>query len=78
MKSRKHLYTSIILLIVFVLIGYFLVVEERPGARFPFKFGLDLVGGTELIYSADTSEVLDRVGAMDSLKEVIERRGDVF
>ena len=78
MKSRKHLYLSGILLIIFVLLGYFLIIEQRPGTRFPFSFGLDLVGGTELVYRADTSRVEDVSGAMESLKEVIERRVNIF
>ncbi len=78
MRSRKHIYLSVILLLVFVFLGYFLIIEERPGAKFPFRFGLDLVGGTELIYRADISEVSDVSGAMQSLKEVIERRVNIF
>src|SRR3990167_1437121 len=78
MRSRKHIYLSVVLLFVFVLLGYFLIIEQRPGAKFPFRFGLDLVGGTELIYRADISEVSDVSGAMQSLKEVIERRVNIF
>src|SRR3989338_10765483 len=78
MKSRKYIYISIVFLLIFVSLGYFLVVEQRPGAKFPFRFGLDLVGGTELIYKADISEVSDVSGAMQSLKEVIERRVNIF
>src|SRR3989344_2216121 len=78
MRSRKHVYISAIILLIFVGLGYFLVIEERPGARFPFSFGLDLVGGTELVYTADTSNVSDVGGAMESLKEVIERRVNIF
>ncbi|MDZ4205699.1 MAG: protein translocase subunit SecD [Patescibacteria group bacterium] len=78
MTSLKHIWISLILLIVFVFLAYFLVVEQRPGARFPFSFGLDLVGGTELVYRADTSNVEDVNGAMDTLKEVIERRVNIF
>ena len=78
MKSRKHFYLSAVLLVVFALLGYFLVLQEKSGARFPFKFGLDLVGGTELVYRADTANVEDISGAMSILKEVIERRVNVF
>lgn len=79
MNSRKHLWISLILLAIFGLLGwYFLISQEREGAKFPFRFGLDLVGGTELIYQADTSKVADRIGAMESLKEVIERRVNIF
>ena len=72
---RKHIWISIILILVFGLIGYFFL---KPGSKVPYRFGLDLVGGTELIYKADTSGVEDVRGAMESLKEVIERRVNVF
>ncbi|TSC60960.1 MAG: preprotein translocase subunit SecD [Parcubacteria group bacterium Gr01-1014_107] len=44
--------------------------------NFPFKLGLDLSGGTELIYQADLSSITseDIEGVMESLQEVIERR----
>src|SRR5262245_17735195 len=75
---RKHIVISVILLITAALLAWFLVKSQRDVARFPFRFGLDLVGGTELIYRADTSNIDDVSGAMDSLKEVIERRVNVF
>ncbi len=75
---HKHIWISIILILAFALIGFFLVRSERDGAKFPFRFGLDLVGGTELIYKADTSKVSDVGDAMQSLKEVIERRVNIF
>jgi len=79
MTSKKHLWFSLILLMLFAALGwYFLISQERPGSRFPFRFGLDLVGGTELVYRADTSEVEDVAGAMETLKEVIERRVNIF
>lgn len=45
-----------------------------------FKFGLDLVGGTELIYHADISKIenQDINDSMDTLRDVIERRVNVF
>src|SRR3989344_3084060 len=56
----KHVWVSLVLLVLFGLLGwYFLVKQEVPGAKFPFRFGLDLVGGTELVYKADTTEVED-------------------
>ncbi|MEK7461929.1 MAG: protein translocase subunit SecD [Patescibacteria group bacterium] len=75
---RKHIIWSLLLIIIFALLGYFLIREQKPEAKFPFRFGLDLVGGTELIYRADTSGVEDVSGAMDSLKDVIERRVNIF
>ncbi|MEK7148085.1 MAG: protein translocase subunit SecD [Patescibacteria group bacterium] len=79
MDTRKHLWISLTLLAVCSLIGwYFLLSQRGADAKHPFRFGLDLVGGTELIYRADTSKVSDIGGAMESLKEVIERRVNIF
>lgn len=79
MKAKKHLIFSILLIIIFALLGYFLIKQQKPASKHPFKFGLDLVGGTELVYKADTSAVTSDVsGAMDSLKGVIERRVNIF
>lgn len=75
---KTHRIWSIVLIVAFILLAYFLVRQSRPGAKHPFRFGLDLVGGTELVYKADTSKVDDVKGAMDSLKEVIERRVNIF
>ncbi|MBI4919984.1 protein translocase subunit SecD [Candidatus Azambacteria bacterium] len=46
----------------------------------PFKLGLDLAGGTRLIYSADVSGVSggDAASAMSGLRDVIERRVNLF
>lgn len=75
---NKHAWWSIGILVVSGLLAFFLVFNNKDGAKFPYRFGLDLVGGTELIYKADTSKVDDVNGAMESLKEVIERRVNIF
>jgi preprotein translocase subunit SecD len=48
--------------------------------KFPFRLGLDLSGGTHLVYSADVGAVADgEVGdAMDALRDIIERRVNLF
>lgn len=78
MTSYKHIIISFALIIAFGLLGYFVVRGDGFGGRFPFRFGLDLVGGTELIYRADISNVENVPDAMESLKEVIERRVNIF
>ncbi|MCX6740376.1 MAG: hypothetical protein NTZ49_04060, partial [Candidatus Parcubacteria bacterium] len=42
----------------------------------PFRLGLDLQGGTQLIYEADMSKIpsSDRNDALDGVRDVIERR----
>jgi len=44
----------------------------------PYVFGLDLQGGVNLTYQADLSTVSDRSGAMQGLRDVIERRVNLF
>lgn len=46
----------------------------------PFNLGLDLQGGTQLIYEADVTKIpeSDRSDAMESARDVIERRVNTF
>ena len=48
--------------------------------KFPFRLGLDLSGGSHLIYKADVSAVpSSEIGSsMDALRDVIERRVNLF
>ena len=80
----KQRIIAITLILVTVVAGYFAyaseMYEDSRFARFPFKMGLDLAGGTHLVYSADIStlpstEIND---SLDSLRDVIERRINIF
>src|SRR3989338_8629439 len=46
----------------------------------PFRLGLDLLGGTHLVYDADVSSVSseERGTAVEGVRDVIERRVNVF
>ncbi len=46
----------------------------------PFKLGLDLQGGTHLIYEADLSSIAEneKTNSMEGLRDVIERRVNLF
>ncbi len=48
--------------------------------QIPFKLGLDLKGGTRLVYEADLSKIdkKDYSSTMEGLRDVIERRVDLF
>jgi len=48
--------------------------------KFPFRLGLDLSGGSHLIYKADISAVQSNevTESMDALRDVIERRVNLF
>ena len=58
-------------------IGYFVYsTQVHSDSKFPFRLGLDLAGGTHLVYTADTRDVLPNevADAMQALRQVIERR----
>src|SRR3989338_10135981 len=78
----KHRILSLVLIITSIFIGYFVYSSELGShfAKYAFKLGLDLNGGTELTYRADVSKIKsgDIGGAMSSLRDVIERRVNIF
>lgn len=70
---------TILIVVLTAVLGWFVVTSSAPGSAHAVKLGLDLAGGTELIYQADTSNIItDKQGALNSLREVIERRVNVF
>jgi preprotein translocase subunit SecD len=88
--------TRIIALIILLLgfgIGFFVYKSEVDHnkyvaqsktpigiAGYPFKLGLDLSGGTHLVYRADVSQVdsTEVKDSMSALRDVIERRVNIF
>lgn len=70
------------LLIIALGIGLFTYYSEIPGKALykPFKLGLDLNGGTHLVYRADVSKVAagDVDDSMNALRDIIERRVNIF
>jgi protein-export membrane protein SecD len=73
----KKRISAIVLLGFAVFIGYF---TYNPAGAFPYKLGLDLSGGTHLVYQADTAEVApaEVADAMEALATVVERRINLF
>ncbi len=71
---------AILILLAGAGLGFFIYKTEITSSRFNFHLGLDLAGGTLLTYRADVSGVAsgDVDDAMSSLREVIERRVNVF
>lgn len=88
----KKIILSIFILLLGAGIGFFVYKSEAnyrklPSgakatgiAKFSFKLGLDLSGGSHLIYKADTSLIpASQVGdSMNALRDVIERRINLF
>ena len=68
-------------LIVGFLLAYFVwATEANLGSSYRFKLGLDLAGGTELVYKADMSQTpaSEQSDALSALREVIDRRVNLF
>lgn len=72
---------ALVLLLVGLVAGYVVLPFWGPAwLTIPFRLGLDLKGGTHLIYRADTSALTgsDKNAALESLRDVIERRVNLF
>jgi len=84
--------TALLILLLGFGIGFFVYKSEMASravvkgeapkslAKFPFKLGLDLSGGTHLVYRADVSQVssAEVATSMAALRDVIERRVNIF
>ena len=76
-------YSKFLLLIIILLTivaGIFIYPRWFGGKYRPWRLGLDLVGGTHLIYEVDMSQVdsSDRDSVMAGLRDVIEKRVNLF
>ena len=67
-------------LIIAVVIGYFVYASNGAGSTHPFRLGLDLSGGTHLVYQADITKLAaaDVADSMTALRNDVERRVNVF
>lgn len=78
----KRRFWAVVLILASFAIGYFIYSTENPLSKFKFKLGLDLNGGTELVYKADTNKASttpsELKSSMETLRDVIERRINVF
>ncbi len=79
---KTRIFAVILLILGTALAAFVYYSEINPTAAWakPFKLGLDLSGGSHLVYEADTSALnpSDVSSAMDSLREVIDRRVNAF
>jgi preprotein translocase subunit SecD len=73
-------YWSVVILLAAAAVGFFVWHTTGHGGRFDFKLGLDLSGGSHLVYNADTSKIAaaDVPDSLASLREVVERRVNAF
>jgi len=78
-------YSAVLILVAAAALGFFIYKTSTPTyqanqGRFAFKLGLDLSGGTELVYDADVSKVpaANVDDSLTALQAVIERRVNAF
>jgi protein-export membrane protein SecD len=76
----KRRFWAIILILLASVVGYFVYSTNSADSSKRFKLGLDLNGGIELIYKADTSGIAasDVSTKMNSLKDLIDKRVNMF
>ncbi len=79
----KRRFWAVVLIIISFFVGYFVYSSQKnPASNFRFKLGLDLNGGTELVYKPDLSKasstISDVQSSMNVLRDVIERRVNIF
>jgi len=74
-------FRAVAVLTLISLVGFFVYTNTvNNTANYPFKLGLDLAGGSHLVYEADVSKIApDEVKELMSvLRDVIERRVNIF
>ncbi len=78
--TRYRVFAAIALVVGFLLAYFVWATQANPESSYRFKLGLDLAGGTELVYKADMSETPtgERKDALAALQGVIERRVNLF
>jgi protein-export membrane protein SecD len=81
MQSKAFIY-SIIIVLITLLAGFF-ILPQGFDQRFEFqkwRLGLDLIGGSHLVYEVDLSKVKepDQSIVLDGLRDVIEKRVNLF
>src|SRR3989338_5229491 len=68
-------------IIIFAVIAGFFIYPKSPiGDWRPWRLGLDLVGGSHLVYNVDLSQVPenDRTSVLNGIRDVVERRVNLY
>jgi len=79
--NRQRIIFLLIIILILTVIGGIFVTPKWLGAKYrPWRLGLDLVGGSHLVYEIDMSKVdsKDRDSVLSGLRDVIEKRINLF
>jgi len=76
----KNIFVLILVLVISLLSGFFVYPGNAVSNKIPWKLGLDLIGGSALVYEVNLDDVNpeDKEETVAGLKEVIERRVNNF
>jgi protein-export SecD/SecF family membrane protein len=79
MQRYSGLLLSLIIAIAIVA-GFFIYPNSPIGGWRPWRLGLDLVGGSHLVYNVDLSQVegADHDSVLGGIRDVVERRVNLF
>ena len=78
---KKNPLFVLFLIVLVAIIAAFFVYPKNFGANvMPWRLGLDLIGGSHLVYNVDLSKVSgsDQDSVLNGLRDVIERRANLF
>src|SRR3989338_2512874 len=78
---RRHAASYLILIILIAVVAGIFVYPKWLGGKWrPWRLGLDLVGGSHLVYQVDLTAVpdQDRDSVVNGLRDVIEKRVNLF
>ncbi|MBI5731752.1 MAG: protein translocase subunit SecD [Candidatus Magasanikbacteria bacterium] len=76
--SKRNLFFLLFILILTAGSGIF-VFPRFWGAKFlPWRLGLDLVGGSHLVYDVNLSNISDRQSVLSGLRDIMEKRVNLF
>jgi protein-export membrane protein SecD len=77
--AKDKFYLGIIILVA-ILAGIFIYPNSFLDKHLPWRLGLDLVGGSHLVYDVDLSQVnsSDQASVLSGLRDVIEKRVNLF
>lgn len=91
MSSKRRNLLNFVLILILMAVSAYIVYPKNQGINIDkyglkyyndlkFRLGLDLQGGTHLVYQADLKEVAesDKESAMSGVRDVIERRVNAY
>lgn len=75
---RRNLWISLSFILLVLALAIFIDIPQSPlkGQKIKAMLGLDLVGGTELVYEADLSQSQDKIKDLTNLESVFRSRID--